>query len=149
MTDKALHRNTLIFAGIVIVTLILWAYLHDKISAALSSPSAAAPGVTDNGPVSFDIVGQPTVTGPVILPQAVYNIAPVPQNGVYSPSSCECGCSSNSGPTVFNFPDLTGLFNSLQIADNSALTNALNTVTASLPYDEQVYATNNTPTPFA
>lgn len=148
LSDKELHRNTLIFAAIVIVALILWAYLHDKIATALSP--AVQPGVNAAGPVSFDIAGQPQSYGPVTFPQAIYNIPAAPPNGQYSPSSCECGCNGgNSGTVTYSFPDVSSLFNQLQLANNAALTNSINMATGALAYSEQVFVTNDSPTLFS
>lgn len=149
MSDKELHRNTLIFAGIVILALILWAYFHGQLSAALN-PSNPPSTVNQNPPVSFSVGGMPTVTGPINFPQAIYNIPSPPSQGVYSPSSCECGCSGgNSGPITYTFPDMTGYFVQAQEAANSALVSTLNAITGAMPYAEQVFVTNNTPTPWA
>jgi hypothetical protein len=149
MTDKELHRNTLIFAGIVILALILWAYFHGQIQAAIN-PFNPPSTVNQNPGVSFDIMGQPTVTGPINFPQAIYNIPPGPSDGVYSPDSCSCGCSGgNSGPLVYTFPDLTSYYTQVQVANNNALSNILGAVIGALPYDESVFVGNNSPTIFS
>jgi hypothetical protein len=149
MADKELHRNTLIFAGIVILALILWAYFHGQITAALN-PFNPPSTVNQNPPVSFDVTGMPTVTGPINFPQAVYNIPGSPSDGVYSPSSCTCGCEGGtSSATVYSFPDMTSYYTQVQQADNNALASALSAAIGALPYDESVFVGNNTPTPFS
>ena len=148
MGDKELHRNTLIFAGIVILALILWAYFHGQLQAALSGPTPPST-VNQNPPISFDVQGMPTVTGPINFPQAIYNIPPAPPDGVYRANSCECGCQGgNSGAITYTFPDMTSWFTTLQQETNAGLVNALNTVTGAMPYSEQVFVTNNSPTGF-
>jgi hypothetical protein len=150
VTDKELHRNTLIFAAIVIVALFLWAYFHGQLQAALN-PFNPPSTVNQNPGVSFDIQGQPTVTGPINFPQAVYDIPSGPPNGVYNPSSCNCGCSGgmNGGAVTYSFPDTTSYYTALQTSENNALTAMLNSITGAMPYSEQVMVTNNTPTPWA
>jgi len=139
----------LIFAGIVILALFLWAYFHGQLQAALN-PSNPPSTVNPNPPISFDVQGQPTVTGPINFPQAIYNIPSAPPLGVYNPSSCTCGCDGgNSGPVTFSFPDMSGLFTALQQQSNQNLTNALDVVTGALPYSEDVFVTNNSPTIFS
>jgi len=149
MGDKELHRNTLIFAAIVILALILWAYFHGQLQAALN-PFNPPSTVNQNPAVSFDIMGQPTVTGPINFPQAIYNIPSGPSDGVYSPDSCSCGCTGgNSGPITYSFPDLTGYYTQVQQANNQSLSNALGSVLGALPYDEYAFVANNTPTIFS
>ena len=139
----------MIFAAIVIVALFLWAYFHGQLQAALN-PFNPPSTVNPNPPVSFDIMGQPTVNGPINFPQAVYNIPPTPPLGAYNPSSCNCGCTGgvNRGVT-YSFPDLTSYYTALQTSDNNALVAMLNSITGAMPYSEQVMVTNNTPTPWA
>lgn len=146
MSDKELHRNTFIFAGIVILALILWAYFHDKIAAAMSTTPQVQPSV---GP-TFYIVGAPSDTyGPISFPPPIFNIPATPPNGVYNPSSCECGCGGGmGGPVTFSFPDLTNYYTALQEMNNAAINAAFDTVVGGLPYNEAVTVANNTPTPF-
>lgn len=150
MTDKELHRNTLIFAGIVILALILWAYFHGQLSAAMAGAANQTPSTVNQNPgISFAVQGQPTVTGPINFPQAIYNIPAGPSGGVYNPSSCTCGCGGgNNGPVTFSFPDMTSLFTQLQQESNANLATSLNNLIGALPYDERVFVGNNTPSPF-
>jgi hypothetical protein len=146
MNDKELHRNTFIFAGIVIAAIILWAYFHDKIAAAMG---AYNPQVQpSNGPI-FAVFGAPTANGPVYFPSDTINIPATPPNGVYNPSSCECGCSGGmGGPVTFSFPDMTTYYTQLQEANNMAINQAYGLAIATMPYDEGVFVADNTPTPF-
>ena len=147
MTDKTLHRNTLIFAGIVIVALMLWAYFHDKIAQALAGQGT--PAVQYAGEPVFVVQGGSSSYGPVTFPAATFNIPPTPLNGVYNPGSCECGCAGGmGGPVTFSFPDMTQYFTNLQEQNNAAISNAFYAAIGGLPYDEQVMIANNTPTPF-
>lgn len=148
MTDKAITRNTLIFAAIIIVALLLWAYFRRE--ANVTPADAAASQVQGTGGPSFVIQGEPTSYGNVYFPQAVYNIPASPPNGVYNPGSCECGCQGGvSGSTTYSFPDLTGYYTSLQLANDASLASSLLSITNQLPYDLQVFVQNATPTPWA
>lgn len=146
MTDKELHRNEAIVAGIVILALLLWWWFHN-LRAAQSQP-AQSPSYYSSGGPTFNVPGGNYSYGPVVFPQAIYNISG-PQDSIYNPSSCNCGCSGgNAGPITYEFPDMTSLFSGLYAQLQSADLALIHGLTAGLPYAEQVFVTNNTPTPF-
>lgn len=146
MTDKELHRNTLIFAGVVIVALVIWAYVHNQV---FGSGGSSVPSVSQAGEPVFVITGAGSPGGNISFPPAVYNIPDTPVNGTYNPGGCLCGCSGAGDENVtFSFPNMTGYFTALQQANNAAINAAFGLAVSAMPYDEGVTVANNTPTPF-